>query len=228
MRNRRARRVVVLLAITGALMVGCAGDTQVDDAEREVALAQAEAAQRWAPVRTTVWYLSTAAAPILVLTVALTYAWQRAGLVNPRKHDGALPFKRRRLTADDARAALSGRLAADLAVAQQQPVPQSLTWSPSYRNSQDIQAGGVPGELPAVTPPSMAQVLTDVTRVHLGTADTGPVDRPWDQLLTLAIGGMSGSGKTTVGASIALQSLAAGHRVVLCDPQSADEQSLAA
>ncbi|MQA17473.1 MAG: hypothetical protein GEV09_26270, partial [Pseudonocardiaceae bacterium] len=166
---------------------------------------------------------------MLLLAALSAWLWSRRGLIMPRKTDGALPFQLRTMSADDSRIALAQRQAADVALASQQPVPQSLTWSPryDYRNQQDIQTAQ-PAELPSVAPLAFRDLQLDPLSVYLGATEQGPVIRPWDQLLTLAISGQTGSGKTFTATSIVLQSLFAGHQVILCDPHAHNDESLAA
>lgn len=213
--------------------------------ERDAAIADLQARDarldrgeddRWRPLRVGAWNVFLAVVPLLATAAAAAVAWSRRGLVMPRKADGALPFHLATLTVDDSRAALAGRQAADLALASQQPVPQTVTYSPSvrtdWRNNQEVAGGELP-ELPAAARLSFRDLRLDPATVYLGSAAAGqdvagPVTRPWEQFLTLALGGLSGSGKTWTAVSLTLQAMAAGHRVVLADPHAANPDSLAA
>jgi hypothetical protein len=239
--------LVALLAamVVGAVLITALGDgpppAEVAAAEaahrlaelqrvEAAALAEAAADARWRPVRTAarnIALVSLFALPVLGLLALIAYGLKRRSVWMPRKEDGALPFPARTLTIDDSRAALAGRHASEYALASQ-PLSNlaSLTYSPRYQNNQEI-SGAEPLALPA---PQVAfrDVPLDPRTVFLGTSADGPVTRPWDQLLTLALGGETGSGKTWTGVSCGLQALFSGHRIALADPHSASPDSLSA
>jgi len=234
--QRQAAETAQIEAEARAAVAAAERDAEIARLESRAARLDRAEADRWRAVRVGAWNLLLAVVPLLLAAAAVAFLWARRGLVMPRKADGALPFRLSLMTADDSRAALASRQAADLALASQQPVPQSLTYSPSlrtdYRNNQEVTGGELPA-LPAPARVAFRDLHLEPQTVYLGQAHegqdvTGAVTRPWDQLLTLALGGLSGSGKTWTAVSITLQAMAAGHRVVLADPHSANPEGLAA
>ena len=61
----------------------------------------------------------------------------------------------------------------------------------------------------------------------LGFSDEGMIEGSWRDLYSSAAGGLQGSGKTWGTAFLLAQSAAAGARLVVCDPQAGDVESLA-
>lgn len=121
-------------------------------------------------------------------------------------------------------------------------VPSSLTYSPHISYEEEHGAMNVTGALPgAASPatagaavPTLAQVL-DAGRVGPGNPlllgydreTDAAVEGSWLDLYSCAVGGLSGSGKTSTAAFLAAQAALHGARLVLLDPHADNEQSLA-
>lgn len=226
--QRQAAVTAQMEAEAQAEVAAAQRDATIARLEEQAAIADKLQADRWRPFRVGSLSLLLGGVPLLLALAAFAWVWTRRGLLLPRKVDGALPFRLATLTVDDSRMALAGRQAADLAVASQQPVPQTLTWSPrsEYRNDVDVAAG----ELPALTGGSSATSFlgADPLNVFLGTGAQGPHVRPWDDLLTVGFTGDTGQGKTWSCVSLVYQAIAAGHRVIVLDPQGGNADGLAA
>jgi hypothetical protein len=86
---------------------------------------------------------------------------------------------------------------------------------------------------PAATVPTFAQLL-DAGTIGPGRAlvlgidhATGrAIEGSWKDLYSTGIGGMTGSGKSWLGAFLIAQSVAAGARLIVCDPHYGDPESL--
>lgn len=115
------------------------------------------------------------------------------------------------------------------------PVPHTLTYSPHYSNKSD---GGAPVELPeAIAPifrvPTFRELMSGGELGHgrflLGYADGQAQWGDWKQLYSTAVGGMSGTGKSTTARFLLGQAALNGCQFVVIDPHAdAGEESLAA
>lgn len=206
-------------------------ELEVRTAELEAEAATTRAQRPWRSTAVTVLIWIAVAAAFVLVGVLVYSVWSRKDYTVPRS-DGRLPIRLKAVPPQDAIAAAQGLQARDLAVASNTGVPQSVSlsnhYAPSFRNQQDIQ--GVEGDvaLPPAAAPAFAQMPLQVESVVLGHDGSDLVTRPWDLLQSLAVGGLSGSGKTFTAVSLVLQALHAGHRVAIIDPHAADEQSLTA
>lgn len=217
--------------------------TQIAQARRDARIAelQAEAAEadklqadRWRAVRVGALNAALVAlflVPVLALAAAVAYGLKRRAVWMPRRGDGALPFDRRTMTADDSREALRGRQAADLALASVQPVPQTLTYSPrsDYRNDVDVDvAGADSAAIPAPTAfpvPRFAELLASGVigpgqPLYLGLGPEGPLTGSWKSIYSAGVGGLQGSGKTWSVVMLILQALVHDARVMVIDPHA--------
>lgn len=114
------------------------------------------------------------------------------------------------------------------------PVPHTLTYSPHYSNKSE----GGPVELPAVASalfrvPTFRELMSGGELGHgrflLGYADGQAQWGDWKQLYSTAVGGMSGTGKSTTARFLLGQAALNGCQFVVIDPHAdAGEESLAA
>jgi hypothetical protein len=122
-----------------------------------------------------------------------------------------------------------------------QPVPHSITYSPhSVTHVKQVEAAPM-AELPALAAPSMVvpsfadllgrgEIGLDAgLKLGWSTEDNRLISGSWLDLYSAAIGGISGSGKTTTVRYLTGQSALMGARFILIDPHAAiSEESLAA
>lgn len=115
-------------------------------------------------------------------------------------------------------------------------VPHSLSYSPSYRNHQDIAGADTqPAQLAAVQPQGFYQLYSAGQLPNNGflmgysLTDGEAINADWGKLYSALIGGQSGSGKSTLIRSILAQSALQGGRFIVLDPHyGAGEESLGA
>jgi len=207
---------------------------QAEAAQADAVQADAVQADRWRTLRVAAWNLLLAGVPLLLVAAAVAYVWSRRGLIWARKADGTLPVLRGGLTVDLAAATIAARHASELALASQQPVPQSLTWSPrsEYRNDVDVAGGELPALPVATHLPSFAELLSSGVigagkPLYLGTGAEGPLTGTWKSIYSAGVGGLQGSGKTFTGVALILQALLDGTAVRVIDPHAGDPDSLA-
>lgn len=128
--------------------------------------------------------------------------------------------------------------------AQQQPVPQTLTYSPHFSSRNDTRA--LEGtHAPLLEAPAAAAVPTFgelVSARLIGPAADGrlqplilgydttsgePVTGDYKSLYSCSCVGLQGSGKTWGAAFLLAQSALNGSKLIICDPHSGDAESLA-
>ena len=187
-------------------------------------------------------YLLAAAAGALALWLALDFYRQRR---EPIVRVQGLPIARRAITDDDqqlvnilAMQIRAAGIAQITAAAQPGPIAHSLSYSPRYSAPAQLGMADTP-LLPSVAAdvPTFAALL-DQGRIGkdasgraqtllLGYGADGPIEGDWRSLYSSAAGGLQGSGKTWGTAFLLAQSAAAGAKLVICDPQAGDTESLA-
>jgi hypothetical protein len=122
-----------------------------------------------------------------------------------------------------------------------QIAPQATSYSHSYHDAHQVHPATAqplaltePVSAPIVSIPTFGQLLDSgrirpsMQKMILGfDPDTGQeVSGTWAQLFSCGIGGLQGSGKTWLAAGQLAQSALMGARLIVCDPNPNDDESL--
>jgi hypothetical protein len=239
--------IVLSLAFVAVKASQPSRPTAADIAAERITIERMQAVAPAQTAAAAILALLPAAAGVIALTLASAWAvaalarFRRRELVKPNAA-GLLPVVLDSIP-QTAPAALAAYHVAQLAAAQRPgPIAHSIHYAPrvDYRSdsSRAIEhAAEQPAALAApglaLPVPSFAQLLDSHAigqgqPMLLGYDASGhAIEGTWQQLYSCAVGGLSGSGKSTTVAFLAGQAALHGARIVLLDPHGPDSQSLA-
>jgi hypothetical protein len=214
--------------------------------QQRIAIQQAQAI---APAQfVSAFVLALMPAAIAVTCLVMLAAWGSVAIIRFRRERqpdarGLLPVNAWQL-ADVAPDALGAYHGARQIEAARQPVPHTITYSPSsaphYAPRFDYRGGLGGAALSAADEPaargdvpSFAELLS-AGRIGRGQplmlgydlAEGAPIWGTWRDLYSAGVGGSQGGGKSWTAASLIAQSMLNGAQVILCDPHAGDDESL--